>query len=324
MVKYESLLKKTKIYESFKADKLNNSLNHCYLILTDDKLAREGLCRLCAKIALCPDGGCDKCSICEKINDGAYVSLKVNENENVSVADVEAIIEDSYFTSFDGDMKVYVISNVQGMNERAQNKILKTLEEPPENVVFILGATQPSSVLKTILSRCKKLYFDGFKTGDIYDALTEQYGGQDSEKNEAIVMSAVCGFGNLYRAEKLLSDEDFYQKFSLLVSVLRNLSSTKKLDEQLGRLNVDKDNVKGYLDITETIFRLLLDSKNSKEERRFKEIDSLAEGYDNASLVNILELIIKCKKMSESNCNPLAIADLLFMGILEVKYLCRR
>lgn len=320
----ERLLRESRPYLTVREDKKRGALNHCYLILSDDDVARKGLCRLAAKVALCPHGGCDACAVCEKINDGAYVALRINENEKISVDDVTELIEDSYFTGFDGDVKAYVIANVQGMNEKAQNKFLKTLEEPPEDVVFILGASQQTAVLPTILSRCKKLYFEGFTAAQIYDVLTDDIEEPDEETSLAASRAAVCGFGNLTRAQKLFADDEFGEKFSLLVSVIRNMTSTKKLDAQLSRLNIDKNNLDGYLDIAETVFRLLLASRRGAVEKGFEELDDMAEEYDYPTLVNVLELITKCKKMSESNCNPQSIADALFIGILEVKYLCRK
>lgn len=324
MTETERLLKTSKPYLTVLTDKKNGALNHCYLILSDDDIARRTLCRMAAKVALCPHGGCDNCEVCEKINDGAYVALRINESEKISVDDVTELIEDSYFTGFDGDKKVYVISNLQGMNEKAQNKFLKTLEEPPEDVVFILGASQQTAVLATILSRCKKLYFEGFTAAQIYSVLIDDTEEPDDETMRMATRASVCGFGNLTRAEKLYNDSAFGEKFSLLVSVIRDLSSTKKLDEQLSKLKIDKSNLDGYLDITETVFRLMLASKRGAVEKGFEELDGLSVEYDYPTLVNILELILKCKRMSESNCNPQSIADALFIGILEVKYLCRK
>ena len=324
MTETERLLTSSRPYKTVVADKLSGALNHCYLILSDDDIARKTLCRLVAKAALCPHGGCGKCDVCEKIDDGAYVALRINESEKISVDDVSELIEDSYFTGFDGDIKVYVVSNMQGMNEKAQNKFLKTLEEPPEGVVFILGASQQTAVLATILSRCKKLYFEGFTSGQIYGVLTEKTEEPDDETVRAATRAAVCGFGNLTRAEKLYDDSAFSEKFSLFVSVIRNLTSTKKLDEQLAKLKIDKTNLDGYLDIAETVFRLILAAERGAVEKGFEELDGLRGEYDYPTLVNILELILKCKRMSESNCNPQSIADTLFIGILEVKYLCRK
>ena len=324
MTETERLLRASKPFQTVVADKKRGALNHCYLILTDDDEARTGLCRLAAKAALCPDAGCDRCEVCEKINDGAYVALKINENVKISVDDVGELIEDSYFTGFDGDLKVYVVSNLQGMNEKAQNKFLKTLEEPPEGVVFILGASQQTAVLPTILSRCKKLYFEGFTPAQIYGVLTEGTEEPDDETERAATRASVCGFGNLTRAKKLFADSEFGEKFFLLVSVLRNLTSTKKLDAQLVRLQIDKNNLDGYLDITETVFRLILASKRGAADKGFEELGALEAEYGYPEVVNILELILKCKRMSESNCNPQAVADTLFIGILEVKYLCRK
>ena len=320
----QRLLKTTKPYLAVRENKAREALNHCYLILSDDDVARKGLCRLAAKVALCPHGGCDECDVCEKIDDGAYVALRINESEKISVDDVSQLIEDSYFTGFDGDKKVYVISNMQGMNEKAQNKFLKTLEEPPEDVVFVLGASQQTAVLPTILSRCKKLYFEGFTAEQIYGVLTEGNDEPDDDTARAATRASVCGFGNLTRAQKLYADAEFGEKFSLLVSVIRNLTSTKKLDEQLARLKIDKNNLDGYLDIAETVFRLLLASGTAAETEGFDELKGMREQFDRPVLVNILDLIIKCKRMSESNCNPLSVADTLFIGILEVKYLCRK
>lgn len=324
MTETERLLRNSRLFLTVAADKKRGALSHCYLILTDDDIARKGLCRLAAKAALCPYGGCDACDVCEKINDGAYVALRINEAEKISVDDVSELIEDSYFTGFDGDIKVYVISNLQGMNEKAQNKFLKTLEEPPEDVVFVLGASQQTAVLATILSRCKKLYFEGFTPAQIYGVLTEGTEAPDDETERVATRASVCGFGNLTRAEKLYADSEFGEKFSLLVSVIRNLTSTKKLDSQLLRLRIDKTNLDGYLDIAETVFRLILASKRGAVEKGFEELDALGADYDYPTVVNILELITKCKKMSESNCNAQSIADTLFIGILEVKYLCRK
>ena len=154
--------------------------------------------------------------------------------------------------------------------------------------------------------------------------LTEKTEEPDEETTRAATRAAVCGFGNLTRAKKLYDDSAFGEKISLLVSVIRNLSSTKKLDGQLLRLKIDKSNIDGYLDIAETVFRLILAAERGAVEKGFEELDAMKGEYDYPTLVNILELITKCKKMSESNCNPQSIADALFIGILEVKYLCRK
>ena len=68
----------------------------------------------------------------------------------------------------------------------------------------------------------------------------------------------------------------------------------------------------------------VLPAERGAVEKGFEELDAMKGEYDYPTLVNILDLIIKCKRMSESNCNPQSIADALFIGILEVKYLCRK
>lgn len=329
MSAFSDILSKSLPYRTAREDKLKGRLNHCYLVLTEDDDARKELCRMIAKVALCPHGGCGKCPVCEKIDDGAYVALSVTDKEDMTVADVEEIVEDSFFTSFDGDLKAYVVTNMQGMKVQAQNKFLKTLEEPSDGVVFILGATSPGAVLDTILSRCKKLPFEGFGTEELRSLLEEEVptdvGGQESglSRGDIINRAAVCAFGSCTRARALAADGEFARLFSLVADVLAKMTSTKKLDEQLARLAPDKNNIGKLLDMTETVLTLLLGTAEA-DGAAFGVLNELKGAFSTAALVNSIGLVTEAKKMAERNCNPLSVADELFMGILEVKYLCRR
>ena len=211
----EEILASSLPCRTVREDKLRGRLNHCYLVLTEDDAVRSKLCRMIAKIALCPNGGCGKCDVCEKIDDGAYTALNIADKDKMSVEDVKLLIEDTFFTGFDGDLKAYVVTNMQGMKVQAQNKFLKTLEEPSDGVVFILGATSPGAVLDTILSRCKKLPFEGFGTEELRSVLEEEVptdvGGQDSglSRGDIINRAAVCAFGSCTRARALAADGEF-------------------------------------------------------------------------------------------------------------------
>ena len=304
-------------------DKLRGRLNHSYLVLTEDDAVRAKLCKMIAKAALCPQGGCGKCGVCEKIDDGAYVALTVEEGEKLTVEDVERLVGDTFFTGFDGDLKAYVVTNMQGMNERAQNKFLKTLEEPVSDIVFVLGAPSPQAVLGTIASRCKKLAFEGFSREQLSDILQEETpwgAARDGlDRDEVIDRAAACAFGSYSRAKMLVSDGDFARLFALVADILLKLTDSKKLDEQLARLSPYKNDVSAVLDMTETVLELLLDGGEA-----FGAIKQLRSTFDTASVVNSLGLVAAAKRKIERNCNAQSALDSLFLGILEVKYLCRR
>ena len=98
------------------------------------------------------------------------------------------------------------------------------------------------------------------------------------------------------------------------------MTDSKKLDEQLARLAPYKNDLSAVLDMTETVLGLLL----SGEGGGFDAIEGLKSTFDTASVVNSLGLVASAKRKVESNCNAQSVLDALFLGILEVKYLCRR
>ncbi|HIU97730.1 MAG TPA: hypothetical protein IAB15_04515 [Candidatus Ornithoclostridium faecigallinarum] len=320
----EEILASSLPCRTVREDKLRGRLNHCYLVLTEDDAIRTKLCKMIAKIALCPNGGCGECDVCEKIDDGAYIALTVADKDKMSVEDVKLLIEDTFLTGFDGDLKAYVITNMQGMNEKAQNKFLKTLEEPSDGVVFILGAQSPRSVLATIFSRCKKLNFEGFTVEQLKETLEEEtpwgVARDGLDREEVIERAAACAFGSYTRAKKLASDAEFARLFALVADILLKMTDSKKLDEQLARLAPYKNDLSAVLDMTETVLGLLL----SGEGGGFDAIEGLKSTFDTASVVNSLGLVASAKRKVESNCNAQSVLDALFLGILEVKYLCRR
>lgn len=320
----EEILRESLPCRTVREDKQRGRLNHCYLVLTEDSVVRSRLCRMIAKAALCPHGGCGKCDVCEKIDDGAYVALTVEEGEKLTVEDVERLVDDTFFTGFDGDLKAYVVTNMQGMNERAQNKFLKTLEEPADNVIFVLGAPSSQTVLGTILSRCKKLTFEGFDLEQLRRILDEEtpYGVSQEglDRDEIVERAAACAFGSYSRAKQLASDGEFARLFALVADILLKMTDSKKLDEQTARLAPYKNDVSQVLDTVETVLMLLLD----REAEAFGALRRLKATFDRASAVNALDLVATAKRKVERNCNAQSVLDSLFLGILEVKYLCRR
>lgn len=306
-------------------DKLHGRLNHSYLVIAEDEEVRKKLGRELAKAALCPRGGCDECDVCAAINDKNHISLVFEKRDKLNVEDVENLVDNTFFTSgFGGDLKCYLIVNMQGMNERAQNKFLKTLEEPTGDVVFFLEAPNRQSVLDTIASRCKTLYFPGFEAETLTEILQEEVprdpNVSDADRAETIERAAACAYGSYSKAKLLAEDGDFSRLFALVADILVKMTDSKKMDEQAARLAPYKNDVGKVLDMLETVLSLLVDRNGVKSQM----IDALAQTFDRASVVNSLGLVAEAKRKIERNCNAQSVLDVLFLGILEVKYLCRR
>ena len=103
----------------------------------------------------------------------AFADVKfINEDgKKIKVEDVAALIEDTETKPFESDNKLYFVNYADKMNPAAQNKLLKTLEEPQKAVSIFLGVGSESAILDTVKSRTKKITLDRFSAGDIKDAL---------------------------------------------------------------------------------------------------------------------------------------------------------
>ncbi|HBC96568.1 MAG TPA: DNA polymerase III subunit gamma/tau, partial [Clostridium sp.] len=103
---------------------------------------------------------CNECEMCKKINQG--ISMDVIEMDTASkrkLEDIKDVIENVKYPPQEGKYKVYIMDEVHMLTQEAVNAFLKTLEEPPLNVIFILATTDPQKLPVTILSRCQKFDF---------------------------------------------------------------------------------------------------------------------------------------------------------------------
>ncbi len=316
MINYEQLLKKSKPYQTILKDKQNSMLGHCYMFITEDEIACKTLCRLACRVILCQNNDCGVCLNCQKVEDEMHSA--VYKLADVKAEDIRLLINQSITAVNEGQTKVILIDNFQDISASNQNFLLKTLEEPNPNVVFILGVTQASAVLETIKSRCKKLYLDELNIQDIREELLQ------SNYNTNIIDKAVdCCFGNLTRAVMLLSDDEFVTNYSIWVGILSDMQTSKQVIEMSARLNINAINMQKYLDVLEIIFKAMLNFNTQVYQQGFEDLKPLSKVFNTATIVNIMELIIKCRKKLKSNCKPEAVAESLLMGILEVKYKCR-
>ncbi len=117
---------------------------------------------------------CCKCELCRQISDGnALDIIEIDAASNTGVENIREIIERARFAPTQARWKVYVIDECHMLSTAASNALLKTIEEPPARVVFILATTNPERVLNTIKSRCQKFDFRRISPNDIFQHLSE-------------------------------------------------------------------------------------------------------------------------------------------------------
>ena len=149
---------------------------------------------------------CGKCDLCRQITDGnALDIIEIDAASNTGVENIREIIERARFAPTQARWKVYVIDECHMLSTAASNALLKTIEEPPSRVVFILATTNPERVLNTIQSRCQKFDFRRISPSDIFQHLSE-IAEKESIKYEvqALKIIAKRSNGGMRDAQSLL------------------------------------------------------------------------------------------------------------------------
>lgn len=154
----------------------NGRIAHAYLLCGTRGTGKTSTAKILAKAVNClnPVDGepCNECEMCKKINEG--LSIDVTELDAAShngVEDIRNIIDDVQYPPHEAKYKVYIIDEVHMLSMGAVNAFLKTLEEPPKNVIFILATTDPQRLPVTILSRCQRFDFKRIKKEDMIESM---------------------------------------------------------------------------------------------------------------------------------------------------------
>ncbi|TAM94020.1 MAG: DNA polymerase III subunit gamma/tau [Rhodanobacteraceae bacterium] len=150
-------------------------VHHAYLFTGTRGVGKTTIARIFAKSLNCERGmsahPCGECAICKAVDVGRFVDLiEIDAASNTGVDDVREVIEKAQYAPAQGRYKVYLVDEVHMLSKSAFNALLKTLEEPPEHVKFLLATTDPQKLPVTVLSRCLKF---GLKR-----LLPEQIAGQ--------------------------------------------------------------------------------------------------------------------------------------------------
>lgn len=228
---FEEVAGQKHIIQTLKNALATNKIAHAYLFCGPRGTGKTTMAKLFAKALNCSEGighQCNQCANCREIMDGSHPDvIEIDAASNNGVEQVRDLIDKVNYSPLEGRYKVYIIDEVHMMTTNAFNALLKTLEEPPAHVVFILATTEPHNILPTIISRCQRYDFTKVSDGDIYQRMVEildkEHITYTKEAVNAIISLADGGVRDalsildqiLAYSGSSLNEEDVYTLFGL-------------------------------------------------------------------------------------------------------------
>ena len=209
-----------------------NRLHHAYLLTGTRGVGKTTIARILAKSLNCETGisakPCGKCSACVEIDSGRFVDLiEVDAATNTKVDEMRQLLENAVYSPTRGRFKVYVIDEVHMLSTSAFNAMLKTLEEPPEHIKFILATTDPQKIPVTVLSRCLQFNLKQMLPHSITAHLARVL-GEEKIKGEpaALKLIAAAARGSMRDALSLLDQAISYSAGELTEASARAMLGT--------------------------------------------------------------------------------------------------
>ena len=325
-MQYKSLIENSNAYKIIRGDISNDRLSHAYLIIHKDGETLKEFLKEFAKLILCKQNGCGICRECRLIDEGGHpdvISYPKKEEKGIVTEDVEDLISKSYIKSLEGGAKVFILNNAQTMNVQAQNKILKTLEEPPFGVCILIGATTEFPLLPTLKSRVKTLTLSEFSDDVLMQFLKEECTDSDMLKN-----AVVCSDGTVNSVRSLYFDQSLIDVYKLASDVIVNLNSSKDVlyySEKIAKSKIDFNRLTSVMELVYRDMLMVVEGRSDlvRNQRALKDVYG-NKGYTKGALIHVLESITESNKRKKSNANSSMLIEWLLFRIVEGKYKWRK
>lgn len=346
---FEDVVGQEHIVKTLKNQIKNNNIGHAYLFSGTRGTGKTSTAKIFARAVNClnpiNEEPCNECEICiDTLNDNIMDIVEIDAASNNSVDDIRELRESVKYTPSKAKYKVYIIDEVHMLSQGAFNALLKTLEEPPSYVIFILATTEPHKIPATILSRCQRFDFKRVSSKDIADRMSyicEKENIQAEDK--ALSLIARNSQGALRDALSILDQCMSFGNDKIEYNDVIELLGTVNIDElfQLSQSIIDEDTKKSLQILNEFIiwgkdirnlindlidhFRNLMVCKVSKDldeiislpEESIERLKEQSKTININDLIRILNILSETQDSMKSSSNTRILAEVTMMKITQ-------
>ena len=322
-----------------------NRINHAYLFTGPRGTGKTSIAKIFAKMVNCENlkNGipCGKCQSCQNEQNSDIIEIDAASNNGVD--EIREIRNKVSLVPAFGKYKIYIIDEVHMLTTGAFNALLKTLEEPPEHIIFILATTDPHKIPETILSRCQRFDFKKVENSNIIERLkTITKKEKINIEEEALIEIARLSDGGMrdsiglldqawaYSVEKITAEDIHKINGTITARDLKELIllvTENNIEKTFQKLDYYNNCGKNFVKLTEEIISFVRNILICKEAPQyFKEINpsyeiytDLKENLKTSELIKIIDILSETLNKMKITNNPKLSLELALIQILNIK-----